>query len=85
MERKGKKAKSVLTMIMPNKFRIDFETEGMKRIKFYDGNEGWVLLNDELKKMPEGEDKEMAEEAEFYGELVLDLFGHDNQLVKINS
>lgn len=29
------------------------------------------MLNDTLKQMPEGEDKEMAEEAEFQGELVL--------------
>ena len=71
MEVKGKKATSTLTMKMPNKFRIDFETEGSNRIKSYDGKEGWILLNNELKEMPEGEDKEMAEEAEFYGELVL--------------
>ncbi len=62
---------SVLTMKMPNKFRIDLQTEGLKRIKSYDGKEGWILLNDELQAMPEGEDIEMAEEAEFYGELVL--------------
>jgi ketosteroid isomerase-like protein/outer membrane lipoprotein-sorting protein len=62
---------STLTMKMPNKFRIDLQTEGWSRIKSYDGKEGWIMQNDSLKEMPEGEDVEMAEEAEFHGELVL--------------
>lgn len=70
-ERGGKTFMSVLTMKAPNKFRIDLETEDWSRIKSYDGKEGWIMLNDTLKPMPEGEDKEMAEEAEFQGELVL--------------
>lgn len=70
-ERAGTTFNSVLTMKMPNKFRIDLQTDSWTRIKSYDGQEGWILRNDTLKQMPQGEDKEMAEEAEFQGELVL--------------
>lgn len=67
-----RKYTSTLTMKMPNKFRIDLKTnDGFHRIKSYDGKEGWILKNDELLPMPVGEDIEMAEEAEFYGELVM--------------
>jgi len=76
-ERGGKTYTSTLTMKMPNKFRIDFQTEGWNRIKSYDGNEGWIIQNDTLKEMPKGEDLEMAEEAEFQGELVMAQYrGH---------
>ncbi|MEM8887039.1 MAG: nuclear transport factor 2 family protein [Bacteroidota bacterium] len=70
-ERNGKTFRSVLTVKLPNKVRIDLETKAWNRIKSYDGKEGWILRNDSLKPMPKGEDKEMAEEAEFHGELVL--------------
>lgn len=70
-ERNGITYRSVLTVKLPNKVRIDLETENWDRIKSYDGKEGWIMRNDSIKPMPEGEDKEMAEEAEFHGELVL--------------
>lgn len=73
---------STLTMKMPNKFRIDLEMGEKWRIKSYDGQEGWILQNDELKPMPKGEDIEMAEEAQFYGELVLAQDrGHQLELI----
>ncbi len=62
---------STLYMKMPNKFRIDFKAGDIQRTKAYDGVEGWIMQNDELRPMPQGEDLEMAEETEFYGELVL--------------
>lgn len=70
-ERNGQEFRSTLSMKLPNKFRIDLESENWNRIKSYDGKEGWIMLNDTLKPMPQGEDIEMAEEAEFQGELVL--------------
>ena len=76
-ERKGQLFRSVLTVKLPDKVRIDLQAEDWNRIKSYDGKEGWIMRNDSLKPMPEGEDKEMAEEAEFHGELVLArLRGH---------
>ena len=70
-EKNGKIYQSTLTMKMPNKFRIDLQTENYSRTKSYDGKEGWIMENGHLKPMPKGEDEEMAEEADFYGELVL--------------
>lgn len=58
-------------MKMPNKYRIDFDAPNKKRVKGYDGKQGWIMLNGEEKPMPPGEVLEMAEEVEFYGELIL--------------
>lgn len=59
------------TMKMPDKYRIDFAAPDKKRVKGYDGKTGWIILNGEEQPMSTGEIKEMAEEVEFYGELIL--------------
>ena len=70
------------SMKMPNRYRIDYSSKNMLRTKGFNGQNGWIILNGEWKEMSRGEEKEMEEETEFYGELPLALeSGHQLELL----
>ncbi len=57
----------------PDKFKLVFRTKDQERIKSYDGEKGWLTNNGEYEAMRPGEAIEMAEEPEFYEELIFAL------------
>ncbi|PHN04408.1 LolA-like protein [Flavilitoribacter nigricans] len=54
----------------PDKFRLDFQLSGRTVTKSYDGKTGWLVVNGTYEAMRPGEAIEMAEEPDFYGELI---------------
>lgn len=54
----------------PDKFRLDFQLKGRTVTKSYDGKTGWLVVNGQYEPMRPGEAIEMAEEPDFYGELI---------------
>jgi CubicO group peptidase (beta-lactamase class C family)/tetratricopeptide (TPR) repeat protein len=64
---------SQLTAYMkkPGKYRIDLDNPPNKMIKSYNGFKGVVSINYRAQDMGIGEQKEMAEEADFFDELIL--------------
>lgn len=70
----------------PNKMRYDFLSPAGKVIKAYDGQNGWLSRNGQLEDMRPGEAIEMAEEPEFYEELIFaEEKGHELQLLGMES
>lgn len=61
----------------PDKFRLDFQLKQRTVTKSYDGKTGWLVVNGEYEAMRPGEAIEMAEEPDFYGELI---FAYDRGL-----
>jgi CubicO group peptidase (beta-lactamase class C family)/outer membrane lipoprotein-sorting protein len=59
-----------MTMKKPNKFRIDFDNPPNRMTKAFNGTKGVVSINYRNQDMSEGEQKEMAEEPDFYDELL---------------
>ena len=58
-------------MKKPGKYRLDLDNPPNKMIKSYNGFKGIVSINYRSQDMGNGEAKEMAEEADFYDELLL--------------
>lgn len=54
----------------PNKFKLIMRFSGYEWTKSWNGKEGWAVYNGEDKDMPIGEAKEMAEEPDFFDELM---------------
>ncbi|MEZ4989326.1 MAG: hypothetical protein R2824_02900 [Saprospiraceae bacterium] len=65
-----KNGKVIATARKPNLFRLDFHLNGRHRVKSYDGKNGWITNDGEYEAMRPGEAIEMAEEPDFYGELI---------------
>lgn len=59
----------------PNQFKLVFEGEGAAKVKGYDGKRGWIEQDGKIVDMDPGEAAEMAEEPEFYQEL---MFAREN-------
>lgn len=57
-------------MKKPNKYRIDLDNPPNKMIKTYNGTKGVVSINYRPQEMGAGEQAEMAEEADFFDELL---------------
>ena len=78
----GDTLRMLATMKRPDRYRLDFQVGATHTIKSYDGKEGWVWTNGEFAPMRPGEAVEMAEETDFFGELVLAAErGHDLALL----
>lgn len=60
----------------PDQFKLIFETKDGVRIKGFDGKNGWVSRNGAPESMRPGEEIEMAEEPEFFEEL---MFSRENK------
>lgn len=54
----------------PNQYKLIFEQNGNTLVKSYDGQEGWITKNGVYEAMRPGEAVEMAEEPDFYEELM---------------
>ncbi|MCB0575871.1 MAG: M20/M25/M40 family metallo-hydrolase [Saprospiraceae bacterium] len=54
----------------PDRYKLVFEYDGNTLIKSYDGREGWLQHNGVHEQMRPGEALEMAEEPDFYDELM---------------
>ncbi len=54
----------------PDKMRYDFTNQNGVFVKAYDGKKGWLTRNGVYSPMRPGEEIEMAEEPEFYEELI---------------
>ncbi|MEK7254543.1 MAG: hypothetical protein AAB316_07355, partial [Bacteroidota bacterium] len=62
--------KLTTTMKKPNKFRVDLDNASNRLTKSYNGTKGIVSINYRTQDMGMGEQKEMAEEPDFYDELM---------------
>jgi hypothetical protein len=58
----------------PNKFRIDFTIQGQTGTQAFDGNKGWMHMpfmgKTEPELIPEEQNKDMAQQSDFHGQLV---------------
>ncbi|MCR9173623.1 MAG: outer membrane lipoprotein-sorting protein [bacterium] len=55
----------------PDQFQLVFSRNGNTAIKSYDGHNGWLELDGNYQEMRPGEEIEMAEEPEFYEDLII--------------
>lgn len=55
----------------PDQFQLIFEKDAHRVVKSYDGQNGWLEINGSYEAMRSGEEIEMAEEPEFYEDLLL--------------
>lgn len=55
----------------PDQFQLIFEWESHRVVKSYDGQNGWLDIDGRYEGMRPGEEIEMAEEPEFYEDLLL--------------
>lgn len=60
----------IATAKKPDLFRLDFRLTNRTIVKSYDGKSGWLTVNGQYEAMRPGEAVEMAEEPDFYGELI---------------
>jgi hypothetical protein len=67
---KRKNGTVIATAKKPDMFRLDFHLDGRHRVKSYDGKQGWITNDGAYEAMRPGEAIEMAEEPDFYGELI---------------
>ena len=54
----------------PDKFKLIMRYAGYEWVKSWNGKTGWILYNGEEKEMTVGEAREMAEEPDFFDELI---------------
>jgi CubicO group peptidase (beta-lactamase class C family)/outer membrane lipoprotein-sorting protein len=71
-----------MTMKKPNKFRMDFNNPANRMVKSYNGVKGVISINYRNQDMSPGEQQEMAEEVNFYDELLFaDELGYVTEVV----
>lgn len=71
----------IITCLMPDKITIHFKREGLDLTKAYDGEHGYILKNGEYLPMRPGEAIEMAEEPNYYSDLL--FAASNNQTVSL--
>ncbi|MEM7299328.1 MAG: hypothetical protein AAF391_13805, partial [Bacteroidota bacterium] len=65
--------KMTMTCLMPDKISLHFEKDELDLIKAYDGEHGYLIRNGVYEPMRAGEAIEMAEEPDYYSELIFAL------------
>ena len=60
-----------ITCKMPDKITIHFQKDNLDVMKAYDGKHGYIIKNETYMPMRPGEIIEMAEEAQFYSDLMM--------------